>query len=346
MGWRIVRAMRGLSLVTLVIAALVLVPPFIVLGVSSTAQAQLDPTPDPSDDGGSADDASSDDGSVTDDDGSVAPTPPTAPPSGPAAVPRRDNPLIGQGRELIDELRFEEALQTLSAALLRAGNAREEQVAIYPLLAYTYLALGREAEAEGAYRLLLAIEPSYAPGVEVPPRFRAIFDEVRTRWEADGRPGRAPPAPITLRHRSPAQAEPGEAIELVAALDDPEQRVATLVLAYRRGSEDVFQRVSAVRVGPDYTATVPADAVAPPLVEYYFEGVDETGLPIIARGDVAAPLRVAVPEPSTSVFAQWWFWLGAAVLVGAAVTTGVLLASDGGGDAPPTPLGSFIIQIR
>src|SRR5687768_6871542 len=79
------------------------------------------------------------------------------------AAAQRRNPLISQGQVQFDDLRYEEALQTLSAALIRSGNSNEDKATIYRLLAYTYLALGREEEAEGAYRSLLAIMPDYQP---------------------------------------------------------------------------------------------------------------------------------------------------------------------------------------
>jgi len=258
-----------------------------------------------------------------------------------AVAAQEENPLIRAGAEQYDELRFEEALQTLSAALVRAGNSREEQATIYRLLAFTYLALTREEEAAGGYRSLLALQPEFEPGSDVAPRIREFFNGVQEQWEADGRPGLPPPAPVTIRHRSPPQADRGEEIPLTATVEDPGGRVASLVLAYRRGSEDVFRRIDARQTGEGYAAVIPADAVAPPLVEYYFEGVDATGLPVAARGDVAAPLRVAVPAPGGSILTAWWFWVGAALLVGGAVTAGILLA--GGGDAEQ---GTFVITVR
>ena len=65
-----------------------------------------------------------------------------------SALAQRNNPLILQGQELYDELRYEEALQVLSAALVRAGNTEAERGTTYRLLAFTYLALGRPEEAE------------------------------------------------------------------------------------------------------------------------------------------------------------------------------------------------------
>ena len=262
------------------------------------------------------------------------------------AFAQRDNPLIQEGAEQYDELRYEEALQTLSAALVRSGNTRQQQSRIYELLAFTYLSLGREAEAEGAYRSLLGLEPSFQPGAEVSPRFREFFAGVEQRWIAEGRPGGAPPAPASIRHASPAQADPGESVDLRASLDDPSGRIVSVVLAYRQGTSDVFRRLDTTRDGEDFLATIPGDDVAPPLVEYYFEGLDGDGLPVASRGDVAAPLRIAVEAPGQGGIAtKWWFWtiLGA-VVIGGAVTTAILLTRDDGPGPGEMP-GTFVISI-
>lgn len=200
----------------------------------------------------------------------------------PAAA--QDNPLIRRGEQEYAELRFEEALQTLSAALVRAGNTPQQYATIYRLLAFTYLALGREEEASGAYRSMLPLDPEFEPGADVAPRMREFFAGVRQQWEAEGRPGSGPPSPVEIQHRSPAEAERGTEVTLSADVDDPAGRVAQLVLAYRQGTEAVFNRLDTRREGGSFVATIPGDDVAPPLVEYYFEALDAQGLPLAARG--------------------------------------------------------------
>lgn len=255
------------------------------------------------------------------------------------------NPLIQQGQDQYDELRFEEALQTLSAALVRSGNSEADAATIYRLLAFTYLALRREEEASGAYRSMLAIQPDYEPDESVSPRTREFFAGVRTQWEADGRPGGGPPPPVEIQHRSPPEAERETEVPLSAEIEDPAGRVAQLVLAYRQGTSAVFTRLETVRQ-PDgvYTATIPATAVAPPLVEYYFEALDAEGLPLAARGDVAAPLRIAVPEPGDlGVLGEWWFWTIIGVAAAGLVVGAVVIGTEVSG-GPAT--GTFVITVE
>jgi tetratricopeptide (TPR) repeat protein len=244
------------------------------------------------------------------------------------------NPLIATGQQQYDELRYEEALQTLSAALVRSGNSPEEQATMYRLLAFTYLALGRQEEAAGAYRSMLPLDPSFVPGEDISPRTRDFFARVRADWEAAGRPGSPPPPPIAIRHRSPPRADRGQPVRLSAQIDDPGQRVDRMVLAYRQGSQAVFRRLDTRVVEGSYVATIPGGDIAPPLVEYYFEALDAEGLPIAARGDVAAPLRITVPAPSENVLEAWWFWtiIGGVALVGivTAIAVGVAVSGQTG----------------
>lgn len=257
----------------------------------------------------------------------------------------QSNPLIARGEQEHSELRFEEALQTLSAALVRSGNSRQDQARIYRLLAFTYLALRREEEAAGAYRSMLSRDPDFEPGAEVAPRVRTFFAEVRAQWEADGRPGAEPPPPVTIAHRSPPRADRGQEVTLSAEVEDPARRVERLVLAYRQGTEAVFQRLDTQLVDGTFVATIPASAIAPPLVEYYFEALDAQGLPIAARGDVAAPLRIAVPAPGGgNVLEEWWFWTIIGTVVVGGVIAGVVIANELGGGGQPT--GLLIIDVQ
>jgi len=243
--------------------------------------------------------------------------------------------LLRSGQQQYDDLRYEEAIQTLSAAIIRRGNSPGIEVQMYELLALSYLALNRNDEAEGAFRLMLGRAPERTLSNDLAPRVRQLFDTVKQRWIADGRPGvtRSTPglaapvlAPVAIEHRSPAQQERSRALGLTARVDDPNSRVARLVLAYRPGAVGIFRRIDATRARPggDFHAEIPGDSVRPPALEYYFEAVDTNGVPVQSRGDALAPLRVVVPEPRG---VPWWAWVagGAGVVaVGVAITAVVL----------------------
>lgn len=120
--------------------------------------------------------------------------------------------LVTAGRTQYDNLQFEEAIQTLSAALIRRGNTPAQEVAIYELLGLSYLALSRDEEADGAFRLLFVRDASHALATGTAPRVVEFYNRARERWISEGRPGAAqtnapPPVerPVTIEHRSPAQ---------------------------------------------------------------------------------------------------------------------------------------------
>ncbi|WP_394836215.1 hypothetical protein LVJ94_04815 [Pendulispora rubella] len=246
---------------------------------------------------------------------------------GPAAS--RD--LVGRGKQLFDDQRYEESIQTLSAALLRPNNADADKLEIYRVLALDFITLNKKEEAESALRGLLALKPDYEFPSSESPRFRDFFTAIRDRWVAEGRPGlvkpTAPQAPVLMAHTSPPEWPSDRKITLSARLADPQHRVTGVQLLYRTGSHGKFSTVEATMADDLAHATIPATAVRPPLVEYYIEGIDSGGLPIVSRGDASAPLRIAVPEPKRAGWvlpaAIGGAVLGAAIIIGGLALTGV-----------------------
>lgn len=272
-----------------------------------------------------------------------APAPqPSAAPSTPQA-PRGD--LIARGKELFEDQQYEESIQTLSAALLRPGNTKAQKVDVYRLLALNYITINRKEEAESAVRGLLCIDPEYQLPATESPRFRDFITGTRAKWEQEGRPGlekpeAPPPPPVGMRHTSPSESKRGVQIDLVARLEDEGHRVDSVELYFRSGTKGPFEKVAA-RIDAEQVvrATVPSASVRPPLVEYYLQGFDKGGLPIVSRGDSAAPLRVAVPEPKGS----GWVLpvaIGGGVVGAAAIVLGSLaLAGVFSSTTTPNPPG-------
>ena len=272
--------------------------------------------------------------------GALVPLGPLASPAFAQGRPQQD--LVARGQQLFEDQQYEESIQTLSAALLRPSNNKVQKIDIYRLLALNYITLNRKDEAESAVRGLLSIEPSYALPPTESPRFRDFFTTVRTKWEEEGRPGlvkeseAAPPA-VSMKHASPSQVEASTQLDLTATLEDPAKRVTVVRMYYRTGSKGKFIEGDANLDGLRVRASIPSSAVSPPLVEYYLQGFDKGGLPIVSRGDAAAPLRVAVPDGS-----KGWVLpvaigggvLGAAAIVGGLALAGVFKSSS---KAPPGP---------
>ena len=240
----------------------------------------------------------------------------------------------------------------LSAALVRPGNTPAQRIEIYRLLAYNYITLGRHDEAESACRGIFSLDPSYRLPDRESPRFRDFFLTAKRRWESDGRPGLVrpseAPAAVTMRHASPPSADKDSEIPLTARLDDPQHRIVAVKLYYRSGSKGRFTPLIAQLTLPEGSvrATIPHGAVMPPLVEYYFEGSDATGLAVVSRGDAAAPLRVAIPDSNSGwvlPVAITGSVLGAGAVVGILALAGVFKSSASHG--PGTPMSTVTVNV-
>ncbi len=242
--------------------------------------------------------------------------------------------LINKGQTYFDGQRYEESIQTLSAALMRPGIATEERVRVYQLMAYNYIVLQKNEEADGAVRGLLALDESYSLPETESPRFRQFFEKVRKGWIEDGKPGVAKAAkPVTkkvkIKHIAPDQVEPDAVVGLQGTIDDPDVQIARMRLYYRTGSSGKFKSARVKYAMRKFTADIPAATIQPPIVEYYFEGLDKSGLPVTSRGDAELPLRIAVAD-SVSVLESPWFWIPVGATVVAAVVIVAVVATSGG----------------
>ncbi len=241
--------------------------------------------------------------------------------------------LVQRAAELFDDQQYEESIQTLSAALLRPGSSVKEKTEIYRLLAYNYITLKRSEEADSAVRGLYVLDETFSLPSTESPRFRDFFEATRKKWVDEGKPGKAATATagtgneqIKFTHASPAEVAPGTQIKLTGSVDDANGRVRGVQLFYRTGAKGKFNIVAGTFALGKFNAQIPSKDVRPPLVEYYFEAVDNGGLPIASRGDAASPLRIVVPEPQkSSVLTSAAFWVPVSIgVVGVAV--GVPLA--------------------
>ena len=236
--------------------------------------------------------------------------------------------LIQRGGALFEDQQYEESIQTLSAALLRPGSSEAEKIETYRLLAYNYIILKRTEEADAAVRGLLVLNEKFSLPPTESPRFRDFFDATRKKWTDEGQPGKsavglpvAQEKPIKMEHASPAQTPAGATFKLIGTITDPDARVRGVQLAYRTGSTGKFNTVAGTYSLGQFRTQIPGLAVKPPLIEYYLQAVDKSGLPLTSRGDAAAPLRVVVP--GGGVFTSPFFW----VPVGLTVAGGAVLAA-------------------
>jgi hypothetical protein len=217
---------------------------------------------------------------------------------------------------------------------LRPGSSEAEKTETYRLLAYNYIILKRTEEADAAVRGILVLNEKFSLPPTESPRFRDFFDATRKKWADEGKPGVVvvgvpvvQDKPIRMAHASPAQTPARATFKLVGSIEDPDGRVRGVQLAYRTGSTGKFITVAGTYSLGQFNAQIPGVAVKPPLIEYYLQAVDKSGLPLTSRGDATAPLRVVVP--SNGVLTSPFFWVPVgAVVVGGAILTAVLLSSS------------------
>jgi hypothetical protein len=252
------------------------------------------------------------------------------------AAPAKD--LIAKGQQLFEDQQYEESIQTLSGALVRPTNTKEQKVEIYRLLALNYITLNRKDEAESAVRGLLVINPDYLLPPTESPRFRDFFAETKKKWEAEGRPGfvkeKPPEKPIVLKQAAPATVDAGQPVDIAGKVEDPDSKVAKVTIYYRAGDKDEFTEAETTRSGDGFRAQIPASFAKAPILEYYLVAYDEKDQPLVTRGDAQTPLRIAITEPS-----KGWVLpvaigggiLGAAAIVGGLALAGVFKGSSSGG---------------
>jgi TonB family protein len=99
-------------------------------------------------------------------------------------VPSGKDP-VGAARDLYASARYDEALAALDD-LKPTETTPANRRSIEQYRSLCLLALGREAEAEGAIAAVVTADPSYQPSeTEASPRVRAAFSEVRRRLLPD-----------------------------------------------------------------------------------------------------------------------------------------------------------------
>jgi hypothetical protein len=260
-----------------------------------------------------------------------APKAGAAEPKGGAAPPpdakQSIDALLKKGQEMFDDQRYEESIQTLTAAVMRPDISKEQKVGVFKLLAYNYIVLQRNDEADAAVCGLIGADPGFELPDTESPRFRDFFKQVRDKRGKECAQA-AKPAPeaavVKIVHAAPSQADAGAPVAVTGTLEDPDARVAKMVLYHRAGSSGAFGKATVKYAMLKFSGEIPAESVAEPLVEYYLEALDEKGATVAQRGDASAPLRIAV-EGATPLVENPWFWVPIGVGVAAAVAVTVVV---------------------
>ena len=95
-----------------------------------------------------------------------------------SSVAFAEDPRVAAARRAYDELRYEDVLVAVAAARREGTLAREDEVELTRLEAYTFAVFDDEPHAVEAFRRLLALDPAFAPE-NVSPKIRAYFERAR-----------------------------------------------------------------------------------------------------------------------------------------------------------------------
>lgn len=279
------------------------------------------------------------------------PAPAAAQPKATPAKPSSTATLLERAQTQFDDQRYEESIQTLTAALVRPGNTPDEKIAILKLLAFNDIAMGRNDEADAAVRGIYVTDENYELEKTESPRFRDFFKKSKETWIAEGRPGKTtegtptPTESIKIQYAPPAQAEIDTLVKIEGKIDDANAQVEKVQLAVKNAKGKYEEKDLIYSMGA-FRGEIPAASVQPPLVEYYILALDKNGLPLASRGDVDAPLRIAVPEKSTPIGKNPAFWIPFSIgVVGVGVLVGVLVYTQTQDTQPVTPLAKVTIKL-
>ena len=97
-----------------------------------------------------------------------------------AATVRAEQDSVAAARDLYASAAYEDALAVLNR-LPGSGRPVDETRTIEQYRAFCLLALGRAAEAEHAIESVISADPMYRPSVDLSPRVRTAFSDVRRR---------------------------------------------------------------------------------------------------------------------------------------------------------------------
>ena len=96
------------------------------------------------------------------------------------ATVRAEQDSVAAARDLYASAAYEDALAVLNR-LPGSGRPVDETRTIEQYRAFCLLALGRAAEAEHAIESVISADPMYRPSVDLSPRVRTAFSDVRRR---------------------------------------------------------------------------------------------------------------------------------------------------------------------
>ena len=237
---------------------------------------------------------------------------------------------IAEAERLITrELRYAAGIELIERALLEPDLTERTRVDAYRLLGIAYVARGKTESAEVAFDALLAVDPGYRLDRRISPKIRDVFERARAK--------------VAPRIVDVTALPEGRRVVVSARIEDP-RAVLTAVDLYARAGGESFERHRMTRTDERVEAVVDVPDLSRLRVDYFVVGRhDEEALARVA--DESSPLSVVVerpapaptPAPEPKVYATWWFWTAAGVVIAGAVV-GALVVFERDAASPPGTL--------
>jgi tetratricopeptide (TPR) repeat protein len=241
------------------------------------------------------------------------------------------NVFISEAKDQLVNLRYENALKTLGAALKKPNNTRQDLLDIYRLRGVCLASMGQNEQAIEAFARFLSIEPAYSYPNKTSPRLTAPLEQARKRIGGGIR--------VKLEPVVPEEKRNAFSFELTVE-EDPMKMCKGAVLHLRPEGPTPLSKVALNLQGKGtYTLRPPVTPELEPIFEYHVTLVDQHGGVLHELGTASRPNRlVLITEEELLAAAEaewyesWWFWtvVGGVVVAGAATGTYFALQPDSG----------------
>ena len=274
----------------------------------------------------------------------LAQPPPGNQPSDPPAGPADEmEATLEKGFARFQELEYREAIKVLRPVRLSPKATQAQKLRALELIGISYLILGDSARAVEAFEDLLTIDGGYQlKHDDGSPKIRTFFDDVKRKFV----PGTGHGTDIQLDHSAPPDATAGRPIEIDAVVRGRIQKVAEVVLRWRRRGVLSYGKAEMRRVGKSQLGRRQSERwrarFTPPgsrsgySVDYYMEAKNAAGGSIGRVGGPETPLSLTVQPGGDDDddgggrpwYKRWYVYAGGAAVLGLA--TGAILLTSGG----------------
>lgn len=241
--------------------------------------------------------------------------------------------LVSKAKALVAELEYERAVSLSQRVLADSTATLDQRMDAYLYMAQGLAILGREAEAEKAFRFLLRGRPSFdIPSEGTPPKILRVFrnvkvEEDRIRAETAALERQRLMEGLSLTGTPVAKVLGGDPVAFNYYLRDPHGAVGSLKVQYRKKGLGDYA-VLPLELGPDggWSGTIPGvwtENDDGQTVEYGLLAIDRGGESLLAFGvppddPMVIHIDPGTIEGRTPFYKKNWFWLasGAAVIGG------------------------------